>query len=235
MPVRKIYFRKGYFYHLYNRSIDGQVVFQEKRDIRRFLSVMNFYRYKNPPVRFSHFLNFELEERENILKSIRKKNDLLVEILCYAVMPNHYHLLVKQLSDDGVSWFVSNIQNSYARYFNTKNKRAGHLFQGIFRGVLIESEQQLIHVARYIEINPLTSFLLKNFSELLTNERVSLREYINQVDGLCEKRYIMSYFKTIKRYLHFLQNQVDYQRKLGKIKNLLLEEKLLTSQNIKKP
>lgn len=227
MPSRKVYFRNGYFYHLYNRSIDGQDIFKDKRDIKRYFWTIGFYRYKNAPLRLSHFLNLKLEDRNDILGLLKKKNELVIEILNYAIMPNHYHLLVKQVMNGGISWFISNIQNSYARYFNTKNKRIGHLFQSNFKAVLIESEEQLIHMSRYIELNPLSSFLLKDFQELFIYEGSSLREYISHKEGICQKKYIISHFKTIKNYLNFLKNQVDYQRRLEKIKHLILESDLI--------
>lgn len=225
MPVRKIPLANKHFYHIYNRSLDGRPIFEDKRDLRRFLLTINFYRFRNLPLRYSFFFNLKPSEREKMIQEIKKNEEILVEILSYAIMPNHYHLLLRQVDENGISRFVGNLQNSYARYYNTKNERKGHLFEGEFKAVLVESEEQLIHLARYIELNPLTSFIIKNFEELKKSNLVSLHEYLNNSEGICQKKYLLSHFKSISRYLSFLKNHEDYQKKLGKIKHLILEEK----------
>lgn len=226
MISRKIPFINGYFYHIFNRSIDNQLIFQDKRDIKRFLLTVNYYRFQNLPMRYSYFINLMPDEREKILKELKRKNEILVEILTYAIMPNHYHFLVRQVKEDGISRFIGNLQNSFARYFNIKSKRSGHLFEGKFKAVLVEREEQLIHLARYIELNPLTSMLVKDFEELKDDFRVSLEEYLNNDDGICEKKYILAHFKTINRYFSFLKDQIDYQRRLNRIKHLVIEKRI---------
>lgn len=139
-------------------------------------------------------------------------------------MPNHFHLQLRQRKDNGISKFLANLQNSLTHYFNTRSNRVGHLFEGQFKAVRIESEEQLFHIHRYIHLNPYTGFIVKNIDNLLMYQWSSLKEYINNKKNLCETKYILSHFKTRKKYLAFILNQADYQKKLNKIKHLILEK-----------
>jgi putative transposase len=139
-------------------------------------------------------------------------------------MPNHFHILIKQKTDNGISKFMANIQNSYARYFNTKHKRIGPLFQGQFKAVKIESEEQLLHVSRYIHLNPYSSALVKNYEELEKYEWSSLKEYLNTtLFPFCSKDDIQEYFKKEGSYKEFVFDNADYQKRLEEIKHLILD------------
>ena len=76
-------------------------------------------------------------------------------MLCFALMPNHFHLLLKQTTKDGISRFMQRVSNAYVKYFNKKHKRVGGLFQGKFKAALIETDEYLLHLSRYIHQNPL--------------------------------------------------------------------------------
>jgi putative transposase len=75
-------------------------------------------------------------------------------------MPTHIHLVLRQLKDGGISKFMSNILNSYSRYFNIKHNRKGPLWEGRFRKVLVGSDEQLLHLTRYVHLNPVTACLV---------------------------------------------------------------------------
>lgn len=222
MPQRKIPLVNGCFYHLFNRSINQIPIFFEKKIIKRWLKTIEYYQFDNLPLRLSYYLNLEKSDQKDFIKTM--KGNRLIEILNYAIMPNHYHLLVRQISENGVKKFMSNIQNSFTRYFNEKNKRRGYLFESSYKAVLVKNELQLIHLARYIELNPLTSYLVKDFGELKRSDFVSLKEYLgNSPFNICVHKYLINHFKGINKYLNFLRNHIDYQKKLNKIKNLLID------------
>src|SRR3989344_6023360 len=134
-------------------------------------------------------------------------------------MPNHFHLLVKQLQENGISKTLSNFANSYAKYFNTRNNRNGPLFQGIFKAVRVESNEQLLHLSRYIHLNPIVSFVTKeeNLEDYVWS---SLKEYLNTpIKGFCKKDYILSQFKSIDEYKKFIKDQISFAKELEKIKH----------------
>lgn len=201
-------------FHLYNCGVEKRDIFLNKRDYERFLDTFVFYQQKNPPVRFSltSFLAPSKDEHEE---------EKLVEIYCYCLMPNHFHFLVKQLIDKGISIFMSKLLNSYTKYFNTKNKRLGHLMQGSFKAVMIENEEQFFHTSRYIHLNPFVSGLINNLNNY---EWSSYSEYLGKsATNYCEKGLILDNFKSSKDYEKFVLNHAEYARSLEKIKHLVVE------------
>ena len=138
-------------------------------------------------------------------------------------MPNHFHFLLRQREKNGISIFLSNFQNSYTRYFNTQDKRVGPLFLDQFKAVRIEDEDQLLHVHRYIHLNPITSFVVKTVEKLRTYLWSSLPEYFGLTQGFCETKTILSQFRKRSAYETFLYDQIAYQQKLASIKHLILE------------
>lgn len=224
MPARFTPLVTDQYYHIFNRGVNKQPIFQGVRDYKRAVDILEFYSL-NPKLRFSKFLLLSQEERTNFMDSLRKINDKLVDIICFCLMPNHFHLLFSQKKDNGISKFMANLQNSYTRYFNTKHERVGPLLQGQFKAVLIEDDNQLLHVSRYIHLNPYSSFVVKDLVSLEDYQWSSFPEYLGIADKeICEKKIVLDHFKSTQDYKQFVFDQADYQRKLEKIKHLILEK-----------
>ncbi|SRR5258706_13493123 len=119
MPGRTVPLITDEYYHVYNRGANKIPIFLQKRDYVRAVELIRFYSYKNPPLRFSKYLKLSLERKQNFMDDL-VGHERLVDVICYCLMPNHFHLLLKQVADNGISIFLSNYQNSYTRYFNTK-------------------------------------------------------------------------------------------------------------------
>lgn len=215
MPYRIIPFVSDYFYHIFNRGTEKRQIFESNRDRSRFLKTIQYYQYEGPKPRFSKFFISNLQK----FSPDRK----IVEIVSYCLMPNHFHLLIKQLKEGGISEFMSKFSNSYTKYFNTKYKRVGALLQGQFKAVLVESDEQLLHLSRYIHLNPLSSFLVKNLDQYQWS---SYSEYINGTKGICSKEDVASFFKTPQDYKQFVLDQADYAQKLEIIKHQLIDNEI---------
>lgn len=221
---RKIVFANQEVYHVLNRGVEKRLTFTDKRELQRAIDAIRFYRFADLPFKLSKFFNIPSEERIKILEKVEKENSKLVEIVCFCFMPNHFHFLLKQLQDNGISIFVSRFSNSYAKYFNTKHERVGPLFQGRFKAVHIENDEQLVHVSRYIHLNPVVSSLT-NTEGLESYTWSSYPEYLKLTTSqITDKELIMSFFKTEDKYKQFVLNQIDYGKKLEQIKHLTLEE-----------
>lgn len=153
--MRKEQFVLGHFYHIYNRGVEKRNVFLNDRDYWRFLQALLLFNDKNSS---AHIIS-ELEKRNQspTLKTISElgsERNPLVRILCYSLMPNHYHLLIEEIGDKGISTFMHKLGTGYTNYFNIKNERVGSLFQGKFKVILIKDEEYLTHLSRYIHLNP---------------------------------------------------------------------------------
>jgi len=151
------------------------------------------------PSNFSYFLSYGTDKRSRIIEKL-SQSGRIVEVLAFCLMPNHFHLLVKQLKDGGISRYLSLFQNSFAKYRNTKYQREGHLFGGQFKVVRIEDDDQFLHVHRYIHLNPYTSLVVRNFDELENYSYSSLPEYLGIEEGFCHKEEVLAHFKDLTMY-----------------------------------
>ncbi len=214
MPGRLVPLVTGEFYHIYNRGTEKRKIFTQPRDYKRFLKTFYYYQFLGPKPSFSKFAISDLQ----IFKP--KLNEKIVEIICYCLMPNHFHFLIRQLKDGGITKFMSQISNSYTKYFNTKYTRVGALLQGSFKSVLIESEEQLLHLSRYIHLNPIVSGLVELLDEYTYS---SYSEYVQGVNLYCNLDEILGYFNSNKEYIEFVEDQIDYGKSLEILKHSTID------------
>jgi len=160
----------GEFYHLFNRGVEKRDIFMDESDRYRF--VFSLYECNDANMvkmdrrildrrerKFSrcHLDNFCLGDTLPILPIVKPyKREMLVEIIAFVLMPNHYHLIVRPLVEGGVSLFMKKLSNSYTGYFNDKygRKGMGALFQSVFKAVRVEGDGQFMHLVEYLFSNP---------------------------------------------------------------------------------
>ena len=226
MPRRNVILANDQIYHVFNKTIDGKNVFQKNADLERTLTIFWYYRFISPSVPLSRYLTLPRKIRINY-HNILVETKQAVEVYSYCLMNNHFHLLLRQLSDKGISNYLSNIQNSFTRYYNTKNDRKGALFLNQFKAVRIENDEQLIHVSRYIHLNPLTGYLIKEKSSLSDYQPSSFFEYLGKSDeiyNISNPEFILGFFKNLQDYKKFIYNRAEYQRELDRIKHLAFKD-----------
>lgn len=214
--MRKIPLVTGEIYHVFNRGVNKGEIFFSESDYRRFFRAAVHYKTKDTKFSYERPFNDPVS-----LKSLRPVGPPKIQVLAYCLMPNHFHFLLKQLVDGGVTSYFRHLANSYSHYVSVKHKRVGPLFQGRFKNVLIESQEQLLHVSRYIHLNPLITDLvgdLKNYS--WSSYRAHIQNY---KDELAEPEIILQDFKTKADYERFVLDQEDYTRTLEEIKHLLVD------------
>ena len=151
--MRKPQFENNEIYHIYNRGVEKRKIFLEDKNYFRFIHDLFEF---NDTIPAGKYYIFGGATSENIAQNPKsRKRELLVEILSFCLMPNHYHLLLRQLKNGGIVKFIRKLDTGYTMYFNKKNKRVGPLFQGRFKAVLIDNEQHFYHIPYYIHSNPI--------------------------------------------------------------------------------
>lgn len=221
MPRRKIVLANDEIYHVFNRSIARENIFSLKNNLKKSLEILQFYRLPQQ-ISLSKFKSLNESQKANYLVAMKDKSPLVV-IYAFAFMPNHYHLLIRQVQDRGIVRFISNFQNSFAKVFNLKNERDGAVFQNSFKAKRVENDEQFVHVSRYIHLNPVTSYLI-NFKDLASYPWTSFNKYIIQEeDSLVDINFLLNLFGSKDKYVDFVADQVGYQRELALIKDSMIE------------
>ncbi|MCL5407372.1 MAG: transposase [Patescibacteria group bacterium] len=214
---------KGEIYHIFNRSIAEYVIFNDENEYERMQQLVRYYKTENY-LRFSDFLELQLVVQKgftNAVNIVSKDNDPLVQIIAWCIMPTHIHLVLKQLTDQGISNYLRKILESYSSYFNSKHKRKGPLWESKFKNVLVKNDEQLHHLIRYLHLNPVTTYLVECPEKWLYS---SYCEYLGKVadsQKMCQFDDILEIKPT--SYRKFVNDQISYQRELAQIKKLLFD------------
>jgi putative transposase len=156
MPAKnsvKQYVKNGY-YHIYNRGVEKRKIFLDKQDYTVFISYLKQYLLPKDEKALNEKLSdpkISAKERDKALKLLRMNNFAKeVTLLAYCLMPNHFHFFIKQNRPESIDRFMQSLATRYTAYFNKKYKRVGSLYQGVYKAVLISSDEQFLHLSRYI-------------------------------------------------------------------------------------
>lgn len=207
----KIYVEKSY-YHIYNRGTNKERIFLDLQDYKTFLSYLKLYLLP-PDLR-------GLSSQVKIAPSKQLKNfSGQITLNAYCLMPNHFHLLVWQNEANKINYFMRSLATKYSRYFNRKYNRVGSIFQGVYKAVLIENEEQLLYLSKYIHRNPI---------KILSARRVlaGIADYKYSSYGNYLNLFSQSWVKPLdfinSSYKSFVE-EVD-ERDLPMIKSILIED-----------
>ncbi len=193
-PMRSMILAQGEYYHIFNRGVEKRDIFLDQHDIERFLeSIQSFNSFDPIGSIFEHRLE---QGRTPVFGSLTPK---LVDVVCYCLNPNHFHLLLKQKTEKGIQKFMQRLGTGYTNYFNEKYTRSGGLFQGTYKSVHFESNEQLLHTSVYINLNNQLGSLTPKLSASSWEEYVSP----TSTNPLCEKEIILGQFGDSTRYENF--------------------------------
>jgi putative transposase len=193
-----------------------QEIFRDIENFNRLLTTFSFYLESTPTTKLSTANNDVIAKLDG---TTPKKP--LVLILGYCLMPNHFHLIAKQLVDGGIQKFMRHSLNSYVRYYNTKYDRVGTIFQGKFKDKIIEDSEQLMHLSRYIHLNP---FVSKIVDEPEKYPWSSYNQYLKNKKGrLCSPKIILELFDSTQKYRDFVDDYSEYARSLADLRDLILD------------
>ena len=201
--VIKTYIENG-FYHIYNRGVEKRLIFLDEQDYRVFLSYLDLYLLpkENSINKIKNQFNITDDDKNNRIAHLLLLNNFYkkIEILSYILKPNHLHFEIKQIENNSMEMFMQSLITKYVKYFNKKYQRVGPLFQGRYKAILIEKEEYLLHLSRYIHINAQ--------EELTKNQNLSdypWSSYPSYVKGIghrwLNKGYILYYLKILLEIL----------------------------------
>lgn len=208
----------GLVYHVFSRSIAGYKIFNDEEEFNRLLDTAAYYQKEKPDIKFSRFIKLKFLKD---IEDAQRLKDNLVDIIAYCIMPTHIHFVLRQNKQNGIVLFLANMLNSYTRYFNVKHGRKGPLWDNRFKHVHVESDEYLLHLTRYVHLNPVTSYLVEK-PEIW--DYSSYKNYIMQPGN----KRLVAVFKDIiiikpDEYKSFVEDRISYQRELHRIKSLMLE------------
>jgi len=220
---RKVPLVTGEIYHVVSKSIANFVIFNNDSEFLRMRALFKYYQIKDPPYKFNYFMKIKIKEEDfdEYFSLYLSNKEKLVQIIAYCIMSTHFHLILKQLKEGGISIFIGNVLNSYSRYFNTKHKRRGPLWEGKFKNILVKTDEQLLHLTRYIHLNPTSAGLVNKPEEWLYSSYLEYLGKVKEINRICYYEDLIDI--SASSYKNFVEDRISYQKELEKIKHLILE------------
>jgi putative transposase len=225
--MRKIEFVTSEFYHIYNRGVEGRDIFLDEQDYKRFVTSMREFNQIEP-------IGSLYENSQAIKHNLRGVPDAkgtdnqLIHIIAYCLNPNHLHFILEQIADDGISKFMGKLCGGYAWYFNNRYRRKGVLFQGRFKAKHIDTNEYLLHVSAYVNLNNRVHQLGVPDAKSFSSWDEYLKEDDKNITRICERDIVLSQFRDKNDYELFaessLGSMLDHkEQQRDDLKALLLE------------
>jgi len=232
--MKKPVFVNDHIYHIFNRGVEKRDIFMNDGDYLRF--VHNLYEFNNEE-QVSN-LNYYINSKNGGIEKRYMKRDtgprkLLVEVLVFTLMPNHYHLLLRQTRDNGIVKFMQKLGTGYTNYFNKKYDRVGSLLQGRFKAAMVNSNEHFIHLPFYIHTNPLDlNYRSSTSIEFLEGYRwSSFPDYIGKRNFpfVTERNFILDTFGGHEKYREYTMERLkhaDSKHLANEISDVIIEVEL---------
>jgi REP element-mobilizing transposase RayT len=204
--MRKTFFINGEIYHVYNRGVDKRAIIIDHDDVNRFFQSMIEFNTLEPIG--SIYENFFRKKQLGGSASKKSEEDKrLVDIICYCINPNHFHFILRQVSDKGIEKFMQRLGTGYTMYFNNRNKRSGVLFQGKFKAIHVTTNEYLLRLSVYVNLN----FRVHKYEEsIFPLIRSSWEEYIGKrKNEYCKKDIVLGQLRYFNEYADFAKDALD--------------------------
>lgn len=189
------------FYHVYNRGMQKQAIFESDRDRLRFLFLLLSFQGKDIIPNISRTLKKYVQSSTlNITRDFVEEilKERMVELVAFCLMPNHFHLILCEKKEGGIAKYMQRVLTAYTKYFNTRHNKTGHLFQGSYKSVHIEGDEQLMYTSAYIHKNPIELTEWKN--KLEKYPWSSYQDFIlmNRWDDLLSRDILLERYSDLK-------------------------------------
>ncbi len=218
----KVYLENGY-YHIYNRGVEKRIIFEDPQDYSVFLSYLKEYLLPKDMNSLQQALanpSTPREVKQKILRLLRLNNfSGKITLYAYCLMPNHFHLLIKQAEPHSIDVFMNSLCTRYTMYFNRKHKRVGRLYQDVYKAVIIENDEYLLHLSRYIHKQAIVVQ-----GDPLHNQPSSFENYL----GFKQAEWVKH--KDILDYFSRKNSSLDYESFVNQSEENLLIGRLLLEE-----
>ncbi len=223
MSTRRQPLITGEMYHIYNRGVDKRDIFSDKKDIYRFIESIKEFNRIDKIDSLSNLRKIKLNSQIG-LKALSEGS--LVEFMGYCLNPNHFHFILRQVSDNGISKFMQKLLAGYTSYFNLKNLRSGALFQGTFKSQIITNENYFNKLIGYVNKNYLIHSIPPNKNELVFSGDYEYENDRFNVISKKEGENILESFGGINKFKNHCDEIVTIVREERGEKSLLEDENL---------
>lgn len=196
--MRETPFINEEYYHIYNRGVEKRMIFSDPSDVARFFKSMEEFNTVEP-------IGSIFQNSFHKLSCPTSKSGKLVEFIAYCLNPNHYHFILKQMVDGGISEFMKRLSGGYTRYFNERHKRSGALLQGRFKSIHIGTNEYLLHASVYVNLN---NHIHKLSGPTFKLVKSSWNEYVRNDTNFCEKSIILGQFRDKLEYKKFAESSL---------------------------
>ncbi len=208
MSTRKVDFVEGEYYHIYNRGNSKQKIFNDKEDYLRFISLL----YISNSI--ENFNLYDLNRDTNFNVYEINRNNQLVNIGAFCLMSNHFHILITEKTEGGISKFMQKLSTAYSMYYNKKYERSGGLFEGKFKSQHAGTDEYLKYLFSYIHLNPI-KLIQKDWKEKGIKNKKEAIDYLNKyfyssyLDFIGEKR-IQNKILNIEAFPKYFPNKASF-------------------------
>ena len=228
----------GGYYHIYNKGVEGRDIFMEERDRWRFLQALALFRSEENHEKT--LWNLERKEEGANMRSLEellsdKNDELLVKVMADCLMNNHYHLILKEVAEDGISKFMQKFATGYTMYFNRKYDRSGGLFKGGYKFKKVDSDLYLQYLLVYINVVNPAEIIQPNLRRVGAKNIDKIMDFVADYDWSTHKEYLQTrdsfiidkdilgnIFSSPKRYEEFCR-MVLRSEKYKQIEHLTIE------------
>lgn len=203
-------YQENSFYHIYNKGIGKSNIFLNDDDYEKFLEYLEIYLAPK-----------DAANSKKIPKRLLSKNlSSEIQLIAYLFLPNHFHLILKQSTNNGISKLMKQLNNGFTFYFNKKYENNGPVFAGKFKSVKLDSDENLLSSFHYLHTHPGILWLADNIKDYPWS---SYHEYLQSKPKLVSKDYILSRFETFKDFEKFIKENKDPKKRTAETRQLLID------------